>query len=278
MTTEHYRKGVSDADIERLCGAEIAQLMACVVPRTPCAGASAIEPGHGEAEPQTGSNYRVNPGNLTSETVECLESILEKPNLTSTQRRDELGCSTYKFDQLKKRLLAMGLAEELAINFGTAAGGICKFLELTERGCAALEQKPGWKRPAGMSGEHWWWQRNLADWYRAQGLKAEIETCLNGKRADVGFIKDGLKVAIEVGLTAKNEVVNVQKDLEAGFDRVLVACRDAKVRKAVEESLQRTVSPDKLERVKLIMLSDFSFVKEILENKPGRVKSALQGL
>jgi hypothetical protein len=214
------------------------------------------------------------PQQLSVEEIECLESILEKPNLTSTQRRDELGHSTYKFDQLKKQLLAKGLVDELSINFGSATGGICKFLELTERGYAALGKKPKWKRPSGMSAEHFWWQQRIAEFYCRQGFEVEIEMCLNGKRADVGFIKDGMKVAVEVGLTAKNEVVNVQKNLEAGFDHVLVACRDSKVRKAVEENLNRSVDADKLQRVKLILLSDFSFVKEIFGKS--KVRNALQ--
>ena len=197
--------------------------------------------------------------------------------LSVTQRRDILGLSTYTNDRIKKALLAKGLVEELSINLGRNTQGIAKFLELTEFGYRALKRKCPTMRPLNTSPEHWWWQRRIEHFYRDQGYEAEIEMALNGKRADVGLIKDGVKIAVEVGMTAKNEVVNVRRDLGAGFERVLVACRNAQVLCAVKQNLD-VLTENERKRVKLILLSDFSFVRGMTRSPDAVGKAALQDI
>ena len=71
------------------------------------------------------------------------------------------------------------------------------------------------------------------------------------------------KVAVR-GLSPKNEVVNVKKNLAAGFDRVLVATKNSRVKNAVEEQLGTFLTAEERQRVTVILLSNFSFVREIL--------------
>ena len=87
---------------------------------------------------------------------------------------------------------------------------------------------------------------------------------LSGTRADVGLVKGKVKMAIEVQLSAMHSVINVKKDLEAGFDKVLVACKNFKVKKSIEERLLSFLSEEDWSKVKIILLSEFPFIKEIV--------------
>jgi hypothetical protein len=174
-----------------------------------------------------------------------------------------LGHSTYKNDKIKKALAGKGLIEEFTVNLGHATKGIIKLLEIKMKGYEVLRMKAPPSREHRCSAEHWFWQRNIADYYKSKGFHTEIEMSIRGKRADVGFLMDGMTVAVEVGLSPKNEVVNVQKDLEAGFDKILVACKTTKIKRAVQERLEGLISEDDWKKVKLILLSNFSFLKEL---------------
>ena len=86
---------------------------------------------------------------------------------------------------------------------------------------------------------------------------------MNGIRADVAFKKDASWIAIEVGLSPKNEPVNARQDLDAGFSQILLALKDAKVRAAVEKRISEFLPEEMQKRVRMILLSDFSFVREM---------------
>ena len=67
-------------------------------------------------------------------------------------------------------------------------------------------------------------------------------------------------------MTAKNEASNVSQDLAAGFSKVLIACRNGAVKRAVENSL--TVLPDEHRaKTTVIQLCEFKFVNEMLSSK-----------
>jgi hypothetical protein len=211
---------------------------------------------------------------LSAPEHEYLESVPEQPNLTITGRRDYLGLSTYQSNHLKRLLLEKGLVEQFSLNLGERTGGIIKLLALTAEGSRVLGRKLESARPQNMSAEHWFWQKSIAHHFKVLGYAVEVEMALNGVRADVGVVKDTKRIAIEVGITAKNEVANVQQDLKAGFDEVVVACRNLAVRRAVEDRLKDVLSKEQWTQVSLIQLCDFWFVKDLF--RPAR-KTALQG-
>ncbi len=192
--------------------------------------------------------------------------VMEKPNLTIVGRRDFLGWSTDKANKTKRALLQKELISEFSINLGTRTGGTVKLLELTDAGFAILDKTPRKKRPGKCSAEHWFYQRELADLYRSRGYCVRIEHNLNGARADLGVEKDGKLIAIEVAISPANEVRNVQKDLAAGFSKVLIACKTTAVKKAVLARLNESAISHK--NVKLMLLSEFPFPEDLL--KPNR--------
>lgn len=266
MTTERktYRKDVTDAEIETFMRPRIEEMMRDVVPRV-----VVREGKHGDTDGRGSQTAGKMPEcgqteDLTSVEREYAESILECPNLTVTRRAAHLALSPYMNNKIMKALISKGMIEQVTLSLGYESRGVVKFLELMEKGYKALGKKPPPERAFRCSAEHYWWQKNIAAYYRSKGFETEIEMSLNSKRCDVGFVKDGLKIAVEVGLTPKNEVLNVQRDLEVGFHRVLVACKNTNVKRVVEQRLGDVLTDEHRARVKVILLSEFSFVKEIV--------------
>ncbi|MBL8688014.1 MAG: hypothetical protein JNL04_02900 [Rhodospirillaceae bacterium] len=204
----------------------------------------------------------VNAPELSVEMKEFLADIAEHPYRTTVQRRDALGLSTYKNDQIKKEAIALRLAKEYAVNRG---GATSKLAELTEAGWQAIGRKAASLRPQNISAPHWHHQRELAEQCRQLGLKPVIEMFRGGTRVDVGAAVGNKLIAFEIAMTPKNEAVNARKDLAAGFDLVIIACKNAKVRDAVEEKLSTALAEDQRARVKVMLLSEGSFLKSVLK-------------
>lgn len=266
MNKENFKKDVSDEEIAFLMKPHIEKLKGFTIRYRRLKGAEQEENNKTTKKTEEKKQQNKEEG-LSQEDREYSESIVEKPNLSITQRRDFLGLSTYRNDQRKKALIEKGLVEEFSLNLGFQTRGNVKLLELTEKGYQALGKKAPGKRKFPCSAEHWWWQRNIHAFYRKQGFEAEIEKEMNGIRADVAFQKGEGWIAVEVGLSPKNEPVNARQDLEAGFSQVLLALKDSKVKVAVEKRVSEFLPEEMLKRVKLILLSDFSFVREMFGKK-----------
>lgn len=256
MTIKVFKKDLKDDELEILMKEDIQKMMEQVVPRK--------KPEESSKENIKESEQDSKEQKLTHEEIEYLESILKELNLSITSRAEFLGLSSYINDKRKTQLLEKGLIEEFTINLGFETRGVVKFLLLTKNGFEALGKKTEKERPKNCSLEHWWWQNSIYKFYINKGYKGQIEMALGDKHADVGLVKGKVKMAIEVELTPKNSVINVKKDLEVGFDKVLVACKNSKVKKSIEERLQPILSEEDWSKVKIILLSEFSFVKDII--------------
>lgn len=252
-------KRVTDEDVARHMAPVLARLMRQVelgIPRE-------TEPRQRPAKERRQAPEREpRKAELTEHQQEFLRSIADKPLLTMTGRGDYLGLSASRRNDLKKDCIGRGLIEEIAVNLGRQTGGICKFLDLTGAGAAAIgvHHQP---RPANCSAEHAWLQRHLCRWYSGQGFEARVEWRLGNARADVGVRRDGGVIAIEIAMTAQHEAANAKRDLAAGFSRVYVACCSARVKRAVTDRLTAALTAEEHKRVQVMLLADFSFVKEL---------------
>ena len=61
-----------------------------------------------------------------------------------------------------------------------------------------------------------------------KGYKATVEEAITDGRVDVGLLKDGKKIAIEISVTTspEHECSNIEKCLKAGYDRVVMVAQD----------------------------------------------------
>ena len=231
-------------------------LMDSGLPQAPAANAGGLGDAHGAATAAA---------SVTEEEQCFLASIDKHPLLTATGRRDYLGLSSDAANSLRKILVERGFVETIRINLGTARGGLVTFHELTPAGWAILGKRQPWVRPENCSAEHFWWQRQIRDGLVATGRRAELEYSLHGKRADVGLLEADRVTAIEVGLTnASGEATNAVRDLQAGFNAVVIAARTARLRSAIQKRLVAALPENKRVSVKLTTLPELRVVKDLL--------------
>lgn len=257
-----FKKNVTDAEIEAMMKPHLDALMKKVV--THSDNSRAKDEAQEIPNPEVDKRHESKSIQITSEEKEYLESIFEKPNFSITQRARELGLSSYINDKMKKTLLKKNLISEFSLNLGHATRGVVKLLELTSAGYKAIGKEIPDLNKRNCSSEHWFWQVNIKNYYSSLGIRAEIEFLMNGKHADVGIFQDGKTIAIEVELTPRNSIVNAKQNVKAGFDEIILALKNAQVKKAIEAHIQKHLSEDELKKVKVMLLSEFPFVKDIL--------------
>ena len=200
---------------------------------------------------------------LSDDQYAYLQSIVDNPNRSVTQLKNDIGFSTDKANSVKKSLIDVGMIETFTVNLGVTAGGLIKLLEITDTGYQVLGTKPTLTRKGRVSAEHYWWQFQLHSHFHSLGYETEIEKCLDGKFADIGLLKDGRWIAYEIAQSPLNEVRNVQEDLAVGFSFVVVACKNVAVRKSVSQQLQSHLTAEQLVKTRVMLCSELSFVKEL---------------
>jgi hypothetical protein len=72
-------------------------------------------------------------------------------------------------------------------------------------------------------GEYKYCQYVIKKFYQGLGHDVEIEKRFSFKNVDVGFETNGKKTAIEIELSPDQLVENLQRDFEAGSEKVIIA-------------------------------------------------------
>ena len=186
-----------------------------------------------------------------------------------TTRGAALGFSTDKSNKTSRSLADKGILTPFTINAGQHMGGMVKLHELTRLGAETLGVKQKLVRRGNTSAEHFWWQIQICSHFRGEGHQASIEKSLDGQRADVGVHLDGSWIAYEVAITPRNELRNILKDLEAGFQSVVVCCRSKPVSRAVALQANEHLAPDQLSRTRIVLLCDLPFVSRLFKPAAG---------
>jgi len=141
---------------------------------------------------------------------------------STSDRYDRLGLSAYQGNKAKNSLIAKGLAE--VKDFPTQTGRL-KLLIPTEKGKSLLESlgvNPNISHRKG-GAEHKYWKDKLADYFRERGYKVIEEKPIGGgKSVDLVAENDKEKIAIEIETGKSDAFHNLAKDLEKGFDKVIV--------------------------------------------------------
>ena len=245
-----YRKDVSHEEVFASMRYHLEELMKYVKARVKTEPDTPDEPTRTARSVKPTTKSKKKSRTISREQRELLQDILEKPNLGVTSRANRLGLSAYKMNSLKKGLIDMDCIDQFNVNLGPRFGGNVAMLELLPKGYGYLGLEPV-MRPENMTGEHWWWQNRLCEHMKKKGDKAEVEKTRNGKRADLGLIKDGKEISVEIEMSPKNAVPNLFSDLKAGFDRVVCCCKDkrtaAEVRRRFRMSKDYEAVKDRVE-------------------------------
>ena len=162
---------------------------------------------------------------LDQEQMNFLIHVTEKPFLFHSDRYEKIGLSGSKGNGIKKDLVREGYLEEAEINTGKR-GANPKIVGLTKKGKRVLREEDVEIIERGKGGlEHRFWQHKIAEHFEEKDYNTKIEHEVDSKSIDV-YAENGEKIGIEVAMGPKGEVENIEKDLEVGLDKLIVACND----------------------------------------------------
>jgi hypothetical protein len=204
-------------------------------------GFQAVENRNAEIPPIPGSDK-------VEETVSELEEnvikdIVKFPYSGVVERYKRLGLSRRKGNACKKSLVSKGILETERICDGNR---ILVMLKLTAKGKKLAkdvgEKIKGSPRNGGM--EHKYWKNKLAEHFKAKGWKVTPEYPIGGgKTIDLLIEKEGKRIPVEIETGGTDPRYNIQKDIEAGFDYVIIA---APGREALAKIQSKITKSDKV--------------------------------
>lgn len=185
-----------------------------------------------------------------------LRDVVEEPFKPLLDRYERFS-SRGKGFQVKSELIDAGLVVERGVREG---GSHRKLLELTSTGREyvedALELDPGPEDRGGVV--HRYWQAQIQQQFEDAGWTADTEV----HDADVYATNGEIEVAVEVAMRdTQREVDHVKRRLDAGIDRVWVACPTREILDGVSERLAGAGLLD--ERVALHRLHDLPDVETL---------------
>jgi len=162
----------------------------------------------------------------------------------------------------RKNIAAMekqGMIETCPISFGTR-GNPKTFVVLRPKGAEFIGVDYEDVRLQGKgSTEHVILQNLLAERMKDSGKTVEIEYSASGKSVDIAELREDGAVAYEIELSPSHRhvVENVLKDLEAGFDEVVVVTRNQVGQNEAKDRIYKSIAWEKLSRIKFKLIRQF---------------------
>jgi hypothetical protein len=82
---------------------------------------------------------------------------------------------------------------------------------------------------------------------------------MKGKLVDIAVMNENKDtLAVEVALTPKNEMRNITADLAVGFDKVIIACKNPRVKTEIDNSISEYLDDDSKSKIETIFLYEFA--------------------
>ncbi|MCA9445069.1 MAG: hypothetical protein KC964_30050, partial [Candidatus Omnitrophica bacterium] len=186
----------------------------------------------------------------------CLSDIYNRPFIPKTQRLSELFPSSTSHQQkVSQECLDQGYITEHDVHAGGQSGRT-KLWKLTNKGLALIGLP---RRPLPGKGDllHQFLQFKVSEKVNEWGMKPRIEFFRRGKNVDVGIVSQQSLIALEIATTAGNEITNLLKDIDAGFHKVVVLPINETIRKDIQRTVKRQVSPVYAAKVLVMTISKF---------------------
>jgi hypothetical protein len=148
--------------------------------------------------------------------------------------------SSGKGTRLVDKLVKKGFVRKHKINITGEKGGLTTFLELTDEAYKALGMTPRKGIGIGAGFVHGYYQYRIATILKDKPGIENIMTegVVSGKAIDVLAYINGRRTAIEIAMRSANELNNIQKDVEAGCLRIIIACVGKKVLEEISEKIE----------------------------------------
>jgi len=185
-----------------------------------------------------------------------LTDVLNRPHLPKSERLSALfGGSSSQCQRIAKFCVEQDLVKEFQVHAG-GRSGMLTLWRLKAKGYDFVGM-PRQVLPGIGDVKHQYLQDRVWRKLKTWGLSPQIEMRRCGKRVDVGVDIAGRLIAFEIAITASNEVSNVQKDVAAGFDLIVVLPENQKVQGTIERKFKKELSPHYLQHTKVIAIPDF---------------------
>jgi hypothetical protein len=178
---------------------------------------------------------------------------------TLTRCYEDAGIDAKYGRKLLAEMAALGLVELVPLNFGRK-GSPSTFVLLKEKAAEYLGVKPEEVRLSGKGASaHVIAQNLLCRKFAEHGANALVEHFMNGKSADVAVIEADGTVAYEIELEPAHPhvVENVLRDIEAGFDEVIVVTVNQAGQTEAKDKIYKAVPWEKLSRVQFKLFREF---------------------
>jgi DNA-binding MarR family transcriptional regulator len=194
---------------------------------------------------------------ISKEEETFLINVAKRPELAVVERFEAIGLSNYKGNKILKSLSHKGFIKKVQVQTGQR-GRQKIIVEITEKGKEYLDAAGIKIQSKGKGGPlHRYWQKKIKEFYEKRGQEAVIEPNHDGVNTDVlVFTKESRRMAVEVALSSKNQVSNIQRDLKF-FDRVLVASDTKKLKEEIHAKARKVLSKDDITRVSYCLLKEF---------------------
>lgn len=209
-----------------------------------------------EDKPEVVQGFYQEERTMTQEEKVLLEDVAEHPLSNIVERYNRLGFFPHKGNRVRALLIRKDLIQ--MHNISTHTGRV-KVLTLTEKGKEVVETMGLKTRtlPQNASFEHEYWKEKAARYFKTQGYGVEKEKHIGQNVIDVVARNKEEYVAVEVE-TGKSQVIyNIEKDLEAGFDRIICLLTDKEVKEKIKKQLEETeIAGDR--RIKIIHVGELN--------------------
>jgi len=173
---------------------------------------------------------------LNEDERRFLTDIAKNPISGVVARYARIGINRYQGNLIQGRLLDKKLISWKPVS---TRKGRLKVLVLTDEGKNAIPDVKIEKvfHKAG-SWEHEYWKFRVGEHYRRKGYKVTFEYKIgDGKSVDLVAEKDGKRIAIEIETGKSDSIYNIRKDLEAGFENIVIIALDEKTKKMIAQNI-----------------------------------------
>jgi len=152
-----------------------------------------------------------------------MEDIGKYRFASTTDRYARLGLNVYQGSKAKDSLVRKGLIQ---VKDPPTPTGMMRLMVPTEKRQEAIRAMGTEMNISQRHGgvEHNFWKKRLADYFREKGYSVTEEKRIGrGKAVDLVAVNDKERIAIEVETGKSDAFYNLTKDLQGGFDRVIVS-------------------------------------------------------
>jgi hypothetical protein len=175
---------------------------------------------------------------ITSEEEKLLNDINQNKLSGVVERYKRLGWSRRKGNELKNSLLKNQLIDTEDIP--TKSGRVI-ILKLTKEGKNQIDKSktPHKKEPREGGVTHEYWKKKYAELFIDKGFDITFEKPIGeGKSVDVVATKNGKQIAIEIETGRSDILSNINKCIDANFDKIILVATTEKVESKVKSLLE----------------------------------------